>query len=133
MKEDFGSSIEYLKAALANEPENENARYHLSLAYLMTGRKDDAMKELQRILLLNPMHAKARIDLAVLLLSESHPQEALEHLNVVLKEAENDKAYFYKAIALKTLGKQKESQTLLKKISQMTDSPYAQKAKDNLK
>ena len=46
MMEDLGSSVKSLQQALALEPENENARYHLAMAKLMCRGRDEAEKRI---------------------------------------------------------------------------------------
>jgi tetratricopeptide (TPR) repeat protein len=109
LRKDYGIAEELFKKALGLVPEDEQARYHLSLTYIATGENQKAEMELRRIVQLHPHHVKARTDLAILMLSEHKWENALEHLNEALSvDADCVKAKHYHEMALHQMNKTEE-------------------------
>ena len=85
-------------------------------------------KEFRRLLMLNAHYIKARIDLALLLLSDGNYSEALNQLDITLSDGYNAKAMYYKAITLHLCKKNKLAISALRLVKKGGDSIYDKKA-----
>ncbi|MBI2537108.1 MAG: tetratricopeptide repeat protein, partial [Gemmatimonadetes bacterium] len=96
------------------------------------GRRDEAAKELERVLVLAPNHPGALIDLAVLALSRGQATSALERLSrVVAAHPAERRALFYQAVALEQVGRCAEAKEVLEAVAHGRDQ-YAVRARARL-
>lgn len=100
------------------------------MALLARGEQAEAAKELERILVLEPGHIPAQLDIAVLGLSRGQFQVALSRLDLVLQtDAINPRALFYRAMALDQLGREEEAITILSTLARESSGKYAEQAR----
>ncbi len=106
----FIESIEALKLALKEDPENEGILFQLGLAQFMTGQFEEAKVSYQEALRLKPDMWEGHFNLALLLYDQRKTEEALQHF---LKAQElNPKSYqsfFFSARTLELLGRREEA------------------------
>ena len=118
MRQDFGSSADALRRALAIAPENTSARHHLSMVLSAQADQEGAIKELERILVLDPENDRARLDLGVYAMSNGDPSRALGLLDAVIAaDPESERAQFYRALALDQLDRTGESGDILRRLA----------------
>lgn len=97
----FGIAESAIKKALAVKPDDESCRILAATIYLGLSQLDKAVIHWDYLLKVNETNHKVRIDKAVALLANGYRKEALEELNfVILKDEQNVKALFYKALTL---------------------------------
>jgi tetratricopeptide (TPR) repeat protein len=129
LQKNFGFARKYLQRALGLEPENGDTRYHLGLVYLALNENQKAITEFERVLLFDPENIKVKVDLGILYMGATDYNNALDLFTDVLKtDAANQKALYYKAHALKKLGKEDEALKIFKLISENQESEYAKEA-----
>ena len=130
----FGEAGRAFRRALGLEPENTEVRNSLVAVLLKTGAREEAMTELQRILLLAPRHLEALLNLGVLELMAADYAAALGHLDKALEVAPGHvKGQFYKAMALARQKKKKVmARNLLEKVVRSKDATYSGKAAELL-
>lgn len=58
---DMDRAIKYLRIAIRLDPYYENAHFNLGLVYLGKGFREEARKEFNATLQINPAHAQARL------------------------------------------------------------------------
>jgi len=73
--------IEAHQRQIIRQPQNPESHYRLGVLMMSVGRMNDALKEFQTALEINPTYARARSKLTVCLLETGQHQAAVEHLN----------------------------------------------------
>ncbi len=97
----FGIAESAIKKALAVKPDDESCRILAATIYLGLSQLDKALIHWDYLLKVNENNHKVRIDKAVALLANGYRKQALDELNfVILKDEQNTKALFYKALTL---------------------------------
>lgn len=97
----FGIAESAIKKALAVKPDDESCRILAATIYLGLSQLDKALLHWDYLLKVNENNHKVRIDKAVALLANGFRKQALDELNfVILKDEQNTKALFYKALTL---------------------------------
>jgi putative PEP-CTERM system TPR-repeat lipoprotein len=79
-------AIVYFRNALEKDPNYTEARYQLGLAYLKTGKLDQAQKELRKVQLLDPGKHVVLLDLASIALVNKAYKEAEGYINSYISE-----------------------------------------------
>src|SRR5947199_5888425 len=73
----YAAAIESFTKAIAADPKDYAAHFNLALAYSLLGRNTDAATEYRQTLSLKPDLYEAELNLAIVLLKEKQPAEAL--------------------------------------------------------
>jgi len=134
LSDDYGTALKCFRRALGKEPENTEARHYLAMTLLKIGMTTEAKDELQRIILLDPLHIESRNDLAVLELAANQIDLSLQHLNKALElDSQNAKARYYKALIFVQHGKREDAISLLKDIIDSGNLQYQDNANQLLK
>lgn len=129
----LGLAISNFRQALGLEPENIEARNNMALCLLQTGNSAEALTEFKRVIMLKPNHLEARNNLAVLEIAAGDIDSALENVDAVLvQQAHNPKALYYKSGLLFQKGKFDEAEILLEKLTATPDENYRKKAMEML-
>ena len=81
----FRGSIVLLKNALDKDPNYYEARYHLAVSYLASGRYESAEKELLKVQHQDPNLFDLRLTLAELYIRTNRPDRAIEEVNRSLR------------------------------------------------
>ena len=103
------------------------------MVLLARGDRDSAVRELDRILLIDPAYVPARLDLAVHALDAADYDRALGHLDAALQADDgNQRARFYRAVVLHHVGRSHEASVLLQSLEAGGTGPYAARARDVL-
>jgi len=114
-------------------PDSVTARYHLAMVLLTRGEQDEAIRELQTILAIEPNHVPAQIDLAVLAISRRDWDDAHRRLEVALAaEPQNPRGLFYRAVVLDRLDRPEEAAGILESLAHSDDRKYASRARQYL-
>lgn len=88
----FNGAIVHYKNALEKDPNFVDARFNLGLAYLETGKLDQAEREFQKVQLQNPHDGRVGFELARIANFQNKPAVAVPLLMEYLKEKPNDPA-----------------------------------------
>lgn len=129
----FGQSIYCFRQSLGIEPENIESRNNLVACLLKTGNTNDAVREMQRILLMDPGHTESLNNIAVLELATGNIDKALLFLEQALAaDPENGKALFYKAMICYQQENTQEAMRILRHLDDAGVPAYAEKARDAL-
>ncbi len=100
----FGSAADALKQALAIDPDSEEIRHYLSVVYLASGKTDDAIMQLDKLINISPRNHRFLTEKGVILISRNMIEEALELFEESLTvEPGFEKALKYRDMALKLL------------------------------
>lgn len=83
-------AIVYFRNALEKDPNYTEARYQLGLAYLKTGKLDQAQKELRKVQLLDPGKGEVLLDLASIDLMNGDYEEAQENISRFISDNEKN-------------------------------------------
>ena len=86
----FNGAIVHYKNALEKDPNFVDARFNLGLAYLETGKLDQAEREFQKVQLQNPQDGRIGFQLARIANFQNKPAVAVPLLMEYLKEKPND-------------------------------------------
>ncbi len=86
---DLEGAIVEFRAALRSQ-ETADTRHNLGFALLRLGRTDEAMRELERALVLDPRHARAHATLGNVLGAQGRLAEAEQHLAAALERQPDD-------------------------------------------
>lgn len=100
IKKDFNVAQNFLKRALAIEPENKKARQNLANCYFSMNEGEKGLKEYERILMLYPDDLEAKTDLAVIHLSLGNTDLAHQYIREVLCIEALPKAVYYEGVIL---------------------------------
>ncbi len=88
----YNGAIVHYKNALEKDPNFVAARFNLGLAYIETGKMDQAEKEFQKVLLQNPYDGRVNFQLARIANFQNKPAVAVPLLMAYLKEHPDDAA-----------------------------------------
>jgi tetratricopeptide (TPR) repeat protein len=107
-------AISYLERAAHALPDHPMPSFNLGLAYLMSDRHADAVREFRRRLTLGSVEAKDQFNLGLALLGDDRPAEALEALDAALARAPGAPfPLIEKARALRRLGRMIEGRAAI--------------------
>ena len=108
----YGTAAELFKKAVAEDPRDYGAHFHLALSYSLLNRDTEAIPEYNKVLELKPGLYEAELNLGICLLRAKDPAAALTHLKGATeqKPKEPRPAYFY-AQALLDSGQNSEAET----------------------
>lgn len=81
---DFENAIVKYRAVLQQNELNAGAHNNLGLLYLDKGLLDDAVRELQRAVIIDPGHATARLNLGVAMMRQNKTDAAAAEFRAVL-------------------------------------------------
>lgn len=84
-QEKFAEASIQFRRAIQKQPRDWASRYYLALSALRLRHWEDAYRELEAVITLQPSFSAARLDLAELLLSGNRKTEAREQANAVLE------------------------------------------------
>src|SRR6266478_3393967 len=104
---DLDLAIGVLKRAAKLEPSNAVVANNLAVAYLLQGKRENALAELKRSLQLNPQFTHAHYNLGMVLDTESAPQatgEARQEFQTYLKGTDGIRTAHYVTHARERLG-----------------------------
>ena len=88
----YNGAIVHFKNALEKDPNYLDARFNLGLAYIETGKLDQAEREFQKVQLQNPYDARVNFQLARIANFQNEPVAAASLLRAFLKENPDDPA-----------------------------------------
>ena len=88
----YNGAIVHYKNALEKDPNFVQARFNLGLAYLETGKLDQAEREFQKVQLQNPHDGRVNFQLARIANFQNKPAVAVPLLTSYLKDNPNDPA-----------------------------------------
>ncbi len=88
----YNGAIVHFKNALEKDPNFLEARYNLGLAYLETGKLEQAEREFQKLLLQNPQEGRINLQLARIANFQNKPAVAVPLLTAYLKDHPKDAA-----------------------------------------
>lgn len=88
----YNGAIVHYKNALEKDPNFVAARFNLGLAYIETGKLDQAEKEFQKVQLQNPYDARINFQLARIANFQNKPAVAVPLIMTYLKEHPDDPA-----------------------------------------
>ncbi len=91
-RNDFAGAVPYLRAALADDPENVNARFNLAYALQSTGDEDGAIEQYSLIASRQPDLLEARQNLATLLMQAGRFGEAADEYGAIAAANPDDPA-----------------------------------------
>ncbi len=112
----YNGAIVHFKNALEKDPNYAEARFNLGLAYLETGKVDQAEREFQKLQLQNPHDARVSFQLARVANFQNKPAVAVPLLMDFLKEHPDDAAALEElAISATLSGDLKSAQEHLEK------------------
>ncbi|AEG00819.1 tetratricopeptide repeat protein [Methylomonas methanica] len=127
LRQDYGSAREILQKALSLDAANYSALRHLGYVYMSLGDTQQALGYFKTLLNYYPEATSVRLDLAVLLLSQSQNQAALEHMQYLYRnDSHNDRVVFYYGLSLYQTGDKPQAIDVWQALEQ-SDSPYRQK------
>lgn len=125
----FGIAESAIKKALAVKPGDESCRILAATIYLGLSQLDKAVIHWDYLLKVNENNHKVRIDKAVALLANGYRKQALEELNfVILKEEQNVKALFYKALTLMEMNENLREAKEILNVLKSGNHPFRDKA-----
>ncbi|MBC8063733.1 MAG: tetratricopeptide repeat protein [Chlorobia bacterium] len=90
-------------------PEKVELRAMAARAWMQAGREDEAMADLNEAVARDPNSMETRLLLAEVNLSKLRPQQAIEHLDAVIKEKPSADAWYKHALCQTLLGKKDEA------------------------
>ncbi|HUS07455.1 MAG TPA: tetratricopeptide repeat protein [Bryobacteraceae bacterium] len=82
----YEAAIENFKEAIAADPANYGAHFHLALAYSLLGRDADAIPEYSKVLDLKPHLYEAELNLGILLLRQQQGAAAVPYLDSAARQ-----------------------------------------------
>lgn len=88
----YNGAIVHYKNALEKDPNFVSARFNLGLAYLETGKLDQAEREFQKVQLQNPQDSRVTFQLARIANFQNKPAVAVPLLTAYLQEHPDDPA-----------------------------------------
>lgn len=88
----FNGAIVYYKNALKRDANFLSARFNLALAYLETGKLEQAERELQKVLLQDPYDSRVNLHLGRIANLQNKPDLSTSFLTTYLKAHPNDAA-----------------------------------------
>ena len=88
----YNGAIVHYKNALEKDPNFVAARYNLGLAYIETGKMDQAEREFQKVLLQNPYDGRVNFQLGRIANFQNKPAVAVPLIMAYLKEHPDDAA-----------------------------------------
>lgn len=113
-------AIVYFRNALEQDPNYTEARYQLGLAYLKTGKLEQAKKELRKVQLLDPSRGSVELDLASINLINSKYEEAKENINRFLSGHEkNSRSQQYLGLIRQARGNLSDAEKLFKEALEL--------------
>ncbi|TDQ22714.1 tetratricopeptide repeat protein [Tenacibaculum caenipelagi] len=113
----FGLAETAVKNALHIKPKELSFKSLLAAIHLGLSDVENAIKQWDEILAIEPFNDKIRIDKGVTLLSQGFIKESLNELNIVLRnDSKNEKANYYKAIAFLEANKLNDAISILNSI-----------------
>lgn len=113
----YNGAVVHFKNALEKDPNFVEARFNLALAYVETGKLDQAEREFQKVQLQNPRDARVTFQLARVANFQNQPAVAVPLLDAYLKEHPNDAAAIEQlAFAATTSGDMASAREHLEKV-----------------
>ena len=88
LTEDLSKVIEELEKKCRELPENIMAHHNLAMVYRKAGRNEDAIRELERCLEIDPNSVEAMVNLGALFFEQGMIDQALEANQKALKVTE---------------------------------------------
>jgi tetratricopeptide (TPR) repeat protein len=127
LRQDYGSAREALQRALALDAANYTALRHLGYVLMSLGDKAQALDSFKTLLNYYPDADSVRLDLAVLLLSQSQNEPAKQQLEFLYRnDSHNDRVMFYYGLSLYQSGDKPQAFEIWAPLAE-SDSPYQQK------
>ena len=113
-------AAELFTQAIAADPKDYAAHFHLALAYSLQQKDADAIPEYRKALELKPDLYEAQLNLGMLLLRQKQPQEAVAPLEAAaVKKPREYKPAFYAAEALLASGSFEKAETRYKTATEI--------------
>lgn len=88
----YNGAIVHYKSALEKDPNFVAARFNLGLAYIETGKMDQAEREFQKVLLQNPYDGRVKLQLGRIANFQNKPTLAVPLIMTYLKDHPDDAA-----------------------------------------
>lgn len=82
----YPRAVELFQKAVAQEPKDYAAHFHLALAYSLLSDAAHAIPEYEQTLVLKPGLYQAELNLGILLLREKRPADSLSHLEAAVSQ-----------------------------------------------
>jgi rhomboid protease GluP len=111
---DYKGAVEHLQKYTADRPDDEIGHDMLGESFQALGRFDDAVREYERGLAIDPENHYIQIDLAELYLKQHHPEKAVPLFRNATSVMDADDMYAYGS-ALTQTGELGEAETELRK------------------
>jgi len=128
LRKDYGSSQDALRRALALRPDDAGVMKHLGMLAVARGDTADGMDWYRAALERAPRDAELRLEVAVLRLSRGQAEQALAELDGLLDAGlNNEKADYYRGLALRELGQYDEARRQLHQVVE-SGGHYAERA-----
>jgi tetratricopeptide (TPR) repeat protein len=122
---DVAASLVEARKAAEMLPAAPQPHYMLGLIARTQNRFDDAVREFQRVLGIDPRDLGANVNLAQLYMQQRKYQEAIALLRIAIdSEPYNVTATYNLAISLLRAGQREEGQRLMQKFQSLRDSNY---------
>ncbi len=74
---DYLTAIKAFRQLVEDRPDDYSSRFHLALAYSLSGRTSEAVEQYRKVLELKPDLYEAQLNLGILLVADNRPAEAL--------------------------------------------------------
>src|SRR5256885_14938572 len=81
----YEDAVQIFTKAVAQDPKDYGAHFHLALSYSLLNRDQEAIPEYKKVLELKPGLYEAELNLGMLLLRSKQAAEALPHLEAAAK------------------------------------------------
>lgn len=107
----YPAAVAAFEKAIAAEPNDYGAHFHLALAQSLLGKDAEAIREYERVLTLKPGLYEAELNLGIVQLRQKQADAALGHLQAAAKQKPQEfRPVFYTAEALLASGKAAEAE-----------------------
>jgi rhomboid protease GluP len=123
-RKDYKSVIEHLQRYTSAQPNNAIGHAVLGAAFQAEGRVDDAVREYEHGLAINPDYHYIQVNLATLYLYQNKPERAVSLFRKSIPAMKVDARVMYSyGNALKQTGNLSEAEEALRKSIQLDDKP----------
>jgi tetratricopeptide (TPR) repeat protein len=121
-KGDMDAAATAFEAALAADPDNIEAMFHLGLLSFRKGQYSQAAERLAPVCRAEPQNAAARIHLGISYFKLDRLDQALDHLRAAEASTPNAQARFYSGLALHKKGDRKAASSRLDEAAALDPS-----------
>lgn len=116
----LNGQLEFLEQKVQSEPDNPATRVELGYTYSLKGKNDQALKEFNQALILDPKNFDALYNSGLVMLKEKRYNEALENFQKAVELSPKDyKGHLQKGIAYRNLGMYTEASEALSQANKL--------------